>query len=76
MVLSWLKGRPLSISILRWRAQDGTMYRPLVKHLRALRMENPALQLGPAPSPQSATEGQRTSEPQCLREGRQVGSQI
>ncbi|XP_077958919.1 uncharacterized protein LOC120819842 isoform X4 [Gasterosteus aculeatus] len=72
MVLSWLKGRPLSISILRWRAQDGTMYRPLVKHLRALRMENPALQLGPAPSPQSATEGQRTSEPQCLREGRIV----
>ncbi|XP_070783646.1 uncharacterized protein [Enoplosus armatus] len=72
VVLSRLKGRPLSISVLRWRARDGTVYRPLIKLLRALRMENPTLQLGPAPSQQSATKDQGTSPSQCLKEGRIV----
>lgn len=76
MVLSRLKGCPLSIGVLRWRAQDGTVYRPLIKLLQALRMENPTLQLGPAPSQQSDTKDQDTSPSQCLREGRQVGYQI
>uniref|UniRef100_A0A8D0A530 PDZ domain-containing protein n=1 Tax=Sander lucioperca TaxID=283035 RepID=A0A8D0A530_SANLU len=48
VVLSRLKGCPLSIGVLRWRAQDGTVYLPLIKLLQALRMEDPTLQLGPA----------------------------
>ncbi|XP_054454459.1 uncharacterized protein si:ch211-250n8.1 isoform X2 [Anoplopoma fimbria] len=72
VVLSRLKGCPLSISVVRWRAQDGTVYLPLIKLLRALRMENPALQLGPAPSQQPGTKDQRTSPSQCLKEGRIV----
>uniref|UniRef100_UPI0037E74505 uncharacterized protein n=1 Tax=Semicossyphus pulcher TaxID=241346 RepID=UPI0037E74505 len=71
VVLSRLKGCLLSICVLRWRAQDGTVYRPLIKLLRALTIENPTLQLGPAPSQESATE-QKTSPSQCLKEGRIV----
>uniref|UniRef100_A0A8D0A465 PDZ domain-containing protein n=1 Tax=Sander lucioperca TaxID=283035 RepID=A0A8D0A465_SANLU len=72
VVLSRLKGCPLSIGVLRWRAQDGTVYLPLIKLLQALRMEDPTLQLGPAPSQQSATKDQRNSPSQCLKEGRIV----
>ncbi|KAM8730665.1 uncharacterized protein AB9X84_000657 isoform 2-T3 [Acanthopagrus schlegelii] len=72
VVLSRLKGCPLNISVLRWRAQDGTVYRPLIKSLRALRMENPTMQIGPAPSQQSASKDQRSSLSQCLKEGRIV----
>ncbi|KAM3592164.1 uncharacterized protein V6R79_013905 [Siganus canaliculatus] len=72
VVLSRLKGRPLSMSILRWRTQDGTVYRPLIKLLRALRTENPTLQLGPASAQQSDTKEQRGSASQCLKEGRIV----
>ncbi|XP_061611688.1 uncharacterized protein si:ch211-250n8.1 isoform X2 [Phyllopteryx taeniolatus] len=67
VVLSRLKGCPLSIRVVRWRARDGTVYRPLIQMLRTLRIENPWLQVGPAPS------DQRTSPPtQCLKEGRIV----
>ncbi|KAM7382123.1 hypothetical protein PAMA_012814 [Pampus argenteus] len=72
MVLSRLKGCPLAIRVLRWRAQDGTVYRPLIKLLRVLRMENPTLQLGPAPSQQPAAKDQKDSPSQCLKEGRIV----
>ncbi|XP_061665763.1 uncharacterized protein si:ch211-250n8.1 isoform X2 [Syngnathoides biaculeatus] len=73
VVLSRLKGCPLSIRVVRWRARDGTVYRPLVKMLRALRIENPWLQVGPAPSQWPAASVQRTSPPtQCLKEGRIV----
>ncbi|XP_049615879.1 uncharacterized protein si:ch211-250n8.1 isoform X2 [Syngnathus scovelli] len=72
VVLSRLKGCFLSIRVVRWRAQNGTVYRPLVKLLRTLRIENPWLQLGPAPSQQPAND-QRTSPPtQCFKEGRIV----
>eukprot|EP00064_Thunnus_orientalis_P013544 superscaffoldBa00002221_g13583 len=73
MVMSRLKGCPLSIRILRWRAQDGTVYRPVIKLLRVLKMENPTLQLGPAPSEQSAAKDETHSPSQCLKEGRQFG---
>lgn len=73
VVFSRLKGCPLYIRILRWRAHDGTMYRPIVKHLRALRTENPTLQLTPLPSPQSGPQDLKPSTSQCLKEGRQVG---
>ncbi|XP_047465223.1 uncharacterized protein si:ch211-250n8.1 [Mugil cephalus] len=72
VVLSRLKGSPLSIRLLRWRAQDGTVYRPLIKLLRALRIENPALQLGPAPGQQTAGKEQSPLPTQCLKEGRIV----
>ncbi|XP_031699896.1 uncharacterized protein LOC116381693 isoform X2 [Anarrhichthys ocellatus] len=72
VVFSRLKGCPISIGVLRWRAQDGTVYRPLVKLLRALRTENPAMQLGPAPSQQSPPKDQRTSPSQCPKERRIV----
>ncbi|XP_061823201.1 uncharacterized protein [Nerophis lumbriciformis] len=72
-VLSRLKGCPLSIRIVRWKARDGTVYRPLVKLLRTLRMENPWLQLGPVPCQQTAANDQRASQPsQCLIDGRIV----
>ncbi|XP_077406327.1 uncharacterized protein LOC144038075 isoform X1 [Vanacampus margaritifer] len=73
VVLSRLKGSSLTIRIVRWRARDGTVYRPLVKLLRTLRIENPWLQLGPAPCQPLAANDQRTSAPtQCLKEGRIV----
>ncbi|KAG7507541.1 hypothetical protein JOB18_037399 [Solea senegalensis] len=73
VLLSRLKGCPLSMRVLRWRAHDGTMYRPLVKLLRALRTENPTLQLNPAPLPNSVPPEQTPpSTSQCLKEGRIV----
>ncbi|XP_069012286.1 uncharacterized protein [Embiotoca jacksoni] len=72
VVLSRLKGCPLSIRVVRWRAHDGTVYRPLIKLLRALRTENPTLQLGPAPSTQTASTDRRPPPSQCLKEGRIV----
>ncbi|XP_069373674.1 uncharacterized protein [Paralichthys olivaceus] len=72
VVLSRLRGCPLTIRILRWRAHDGTVYRPLIKLLRTLRMENPMLQLDPAPSAQSTSQDQRPPPTQCLKEGRIV----
>nr|XP_020495791.1 uncharacterized protein LOC109988595 [Labrus bergylta] len=72
VVMSRLKGCPLSICVLRWRAQDGTVFRPLIKPLQALRIENPTLQLGPAPSQQCATTERQSAPSQCLKEGRIV----
>lgn len=77
MVLSKLKGCPLSIRVIRWQQQDGTVYRPLVKLLRALRTDNPGLQLTPAPSSQpsattAAKEQRPSSSSQCLKDGRIV----
>ncbi|CDQ72045.1 unnamed protein product [Oncorhynchus mykiss] len=75
VVLSGLKGHPLSLRVLRWCVQDGGVYRPIIKLLRALREENPALQLGPSPSSQEPTnQGQRPTPSQCLKEGRQIYS--
>ncbi|KAK5850419.1 hypothetical protein PBY51_001302 [Eleginops maclovinus] len=70
LVLSRLKGLPLSIGVLRWRARDGTVFRPLIKLLRALKTENPSLQLGPTTAPQTEPEDQNPS--QCFKEGRIV----
>ncbi|KAI9529411.1 hypothetical protein NQZ68_011119 [Dissostichus eleginoides] len=70
VVLSRLKGLPLSIGVLRWRAGDGTVFRPLVKLLRNLKTENPSLQLGPQAEPHTEPEEQNPS--QCLKDGRIV----
>ncbi|XP_047232795.1 uncharacterized protein si:ch211-250n8.1 isoform X2 [Girardinichthys multiradiatus] len=73
VVLSRLKSCPLSIRILRCRAQDGTVYRPLVKLLRALRMENPNVQLGLSSLQKQANNNQMPpGASQCLKEGRIV----
>ncbi|XP_035998397.1 uncharacterized protein si:ch211-250n8.1 [Fundulus heteroclitus] len=72
VVLSRLRGRPLSIRILRCRAQDGTVYRPLVKLLRALKTENPKAQLGLAPLQTRADSRKPAGASQCLKEGRIV----
>ncbi|XP_054623250.1 uncharacterized protein si:ch211-250n8.1 isoform X2 [Dunckerocampus dactyliophorus] len=73
VVLSRFKGCPLSIRIVRWKARDGTVYRPLVKLLHTLRMENPWLQLGSVPCQNTGANDQRSSAPsQCLKEGRIV----
>ncbi|XP_041714615.2 uncharacterized protein si:ch211-250n8.1 isoform X1 [Coregonus clupeaformis] len=73
VVISRLKGRPLSLRMLRWCMQEGGVYRPIIKLLRALREENPSLQLGPSPSSQQPTnQGQRPTPSQCLKEGRIV----
>uniref|UniRef100_A0A3Q1F3T1 Si:ch211-250n8.1 n=1 Tax=Acanthochromis polyacanthus TaxID=80966 RepID=A0A3Q1F3T1_9TELE len=69
LVLSRLKGCPLTIRVMRWRAHDGTVYRPLIKLLRALRAENPTLQLGPASTEQTSSKDQKPLPSQCLKEG-------
>ncbi|KAF7642748.1 hypothetical protein LDENG_00251410 [Lucifuga dentata] len=63
VLLSRLKGCPLYIRVLRWRAVDGAVYRPLLKLLRALRTENPTLQLGPAPPLLKLLRALRTENP-------------
>ncbi|KAL7856690.1 hypothetical protein SRHO_G00155890 [Serrasalmus rhombeus] len=68
VVLSRLKGQPLSLRLLRWRCKDGAMYRPLVPLLRQLKQENPLLQFSSAPQPSPAA--QRQSQSQCVKEGR------
>ncbi|KAM8887838.1 uncharacterized protein ACB058_014243 [Synchiropus picturatus] len=72
VILSRLKGCPLTIRVLRWRAHDGTVYRPLLKLLRALRTENPSLQLCPPSSVQPAPKVPSPSPSQCFKEGRIV----
>ncbi|KAK7918948.1 hypothetical protein WMY93_010232 [Mugilogobius chulae] len=75
VVLSRLKGCPLSIRVVRWHQQDGSVYRPLIKLLRTLREDNPGLQLVPAPSQHSSRTEQKassSSSSQCLKDGRIV----
>uniref|UniRef100_A0A673K1H3 Uncharacterized LOC107755421 n=1 Tax=Sinocyclocheilus rhinocerous TaxID=307959 RepID=A0A673K1H3_9TELE len=52
VVLSKLKSQPLSIHLIRWRGEDGSIYQPLVKHLRQLKQEKPSLRFGPKPASQ------------------------
>uniref|UniRef100_A0A673HWJ5 PDZ domain-containing protein n=1 Tax=Sinocyclocheilus rhinocerous TaxID=307959 RepID=A0A673HWJ5_9TELE len=71
VVLSKLKGQPLSIHLIRWRGEDGSIYQPLVKHLRQLKQEKPSLQFGPKPaSQQDRTAGQKRGQTQCVKDGR------
>uniref|UniRef100_A0AAY4CJI6 Uncharacterized protein n=1 Tax=Denticeps clupeoides TaxID=299321 RepID=A0AAY4CJI6_9TELE len=70
VVLSNLKGHPLSFRLLRWRGQDGGVYRPLLRLLRALQQENPSLRLGPqGPAGQQSLAGSSQGHTQCLKEG-------
>ncbi|XP_034050437.1 uncharacterized protein si:ch211-250n8.1 isoform X2 [Thalassophryne amazonica] len=71
VVLSQLKGCPLSIRVLRWRDHDG-VYRPLVKLLRVLRMENPTMHLSSASSHHPAGRDQQPSLTQCLKDGSRI----
>ncbi|TSZ26380.1 hypothetical protein Baya_14204 [Bagarius yarrelli] len=69
VVLSRLKGQPLSLRLLRWRCKNGAVYRPLVPLLRQLKQENPLLQFGSSlPEPLGQRDGQ--SQSQCVRDGR------
>ncbi|KAL2101843.1 hypothetical protein ACEWY4_003604 [Coilia grayii] len=73
VVLSRLKGQPISLRVLRCRDRDGAMYRPLVKPLRLLQQENPAICLGSTnPARPTGTTQRRQDQSQCLREGRIV----
>ncbi|XP_064179357.1 uncharacterized protein si:ch211-250n8.1 isoform X1 [Anguilla rostrata] len=73
VVLARLKGRPLSLRLLRWRQEDGTVYTPLVKLLQALQQENPSLKLSPTQMPhQQGCDGHQQGQSQCLKEGRIV----
>ncbi|KPP62814.1 hypothetical protein Z043_118975, partial [Scleropages formosus] len=71
VVLARFKGSPLSLRVLRWRADDGAVYQPVVKLLQALKQENPSLQLISRPQQQcrGALHGEQS---QCLNEGRIV----
>ncbi|KAG7324838.1 hypothetical protein KOW79_011154 [Hemibagrus wyckioides] len=67
VVLSRLKGQPLSLRLLRWRGENGAVYRPLVPLLRQLKQENPSLEFGSSlPKPPV----QRDNQSQCVKEGR------
>ncbi|KAG7261746.1 hypothetical protein CRUP_021355 [Coryphaenoides rupestris] len=74
LVLSRLKGLPLSLRVLRWRDRGGASYRPLIHLLRELRTENPALALGleAAPSPHAAQPPSSSSFTPCFKDGRMV----
>ncbi|KAJ8264149.1 hypothetical protein GJAV_G00145790 [Gymnothorax javanicus] len=73
VVLARLKGRPLSVRLVRWRQQDGTVYTPLLKLLQALQQENPSLQFNSTQMPrQPGNEAPRQEQSQCLKEGRIV----
>ncbi|XP_066560995.1 uncharacterized protein LOC136750103 isoform X2 [Amia ocellicauda] len=67
VVLQRLKGQPLTFRLIRWCSSDGTVYRPMVKLLKALQQENPKFQLNP--KSQAPSHG---GETQCLRDGRVV----
>ncbi|XP_031424374.1 uncharacterized protein si:ch211-250n8.1 isoform X1 [Clupea harengus] len=71
-ILSRLKGQPLSLHVLRCRDPDGGVYRPLVRPVRLLQLENPTLCLGSTdPAQRSSTTQRKQDQSQCLREGRQ-----
>ncbi|KAL4648067.1 hypothetical protein GN956_G8978 [Arapaima gigas] len=70
-VLARLRGCPLSLRVLRWRMEDGTVYQPVVKLLQALRQENPSLRLTSDPQQQGRGVAHR-EQSQCLNEGRIV----
>ncbi|XP_036384491.1 uncharacterized protein si:ch211-250n8.1 [Megalops cyprinoides] len=73
VVLARLKGRPLSLRLLRWRGEDGAVYPPLIKLLRTLQQENPSLQLNSSTIlKQRGCEGRQPGQSQCLKEGRIV----
>ncbi|KAL0179153.1 hypothetical protein M9458_024595, partial [Cirrhinus mrigala] len=62
--------QPLSIHLIRWRGEDGSIYQPLIKHLRQLKQEKPSLQFGPKPaSQQDRTVGQKRGQTQCVKDG-------
>ncbi|XP_072568331.1 uncharacterized protein [Paramormyrops kingsleyae] len=65
-VLAQLRGAPLSLRVLRWRAEDGSVYRPVVRLLQELQREHPSLWLRPTSLPPPRQESQ------CLRDGRIV----
>ncbi|KAF7705608.1 uncharacterized protein si:ch211-250n8.1 isoform X1 [Silurus meridionalis] len=67
VVLSRLKGQPLTLRLLRWRGENGSVYRPLVLLLRQLKRENPSLKFG---SPLPKLSVQHDSQSQCVKEGR------
>ncbi|XP_066521891.1 uncharacterized protein si:ch211-250n8.1 isoform X2 [Hoplias malabaricus] len=72
VVLSRLRGQPLSLRLLRWKGEDGAVYRPLVPLLRQLKQENPSLQFSSSrdalqPDPAAA---RRQGHSQCVKEGR------
>ncbi|XP_056626915.1 uncharacterized protein si:ch211-250n8.1 [Triplophysa dalaica] len=69
VVFSKLKGQPLSIRLIRWRAENGSIYQPLLKHLRQLKEENTSLQFGPK-SMSHKTVGQKRGQTPCVKEGR------
>ncbi|XP_051959557.1 uncharacterized protein LOC127627257 [Xyrauchen texanus] len=71
VVLSKLKGQPLSIRLIRWRGGDGSIYQPLVKHLRQLEQEKSTLQFGTKPaSHQDRTMDQSKGQTPCVKDGR------
>ncbi|XP_026879046.2 uncharacterized protein si:ch211-250n8.1 isoform X2 [Electrophorus electricus] len=69
VLLSQLRGQPLTLRVLHWRGEDGAMYRPLVSLLQRLQQENPSLWFGPDPArPKACLPGQDQS--QCMNDGR------
>ncbi|XP_063075555.1 uncharacterized protein si:ch211-250n8.1 [Engraulis encrasicolus] len=74
VVLSRLKSQPISLRVLRCRDREGSVFRPLVKPLRLLQQENPAILLSRPTDPThgTGTTQRRHQQSQCLRDGRIV----
>ncbi|XP_076123085.1 uncharacterized protein LOC143103165 isoform X4 [Alosa pseudoharengus] len=73
VILSRLKGQPLSLRLLRCRDPDGAVFRPLVKTLRLLQQENPAVRLDSSHlTRRHGTNPRKLDQSQCLREGSRI----
>ncbi|XP_041942726.1 uncharacterized protein si:ch211-250n8.1 isoform X1 [Alosa sapidissima] len=73
VILSRLKGQPLSLRLLRCRDPDGAVFRPLVKTLRLLQQENPAVRLDSSHlNRRHGTNPRKLDQSQCLREGSRI----
>nr|XP_033816069.1 uncharacterized protein LOC117367545 [Geotrypetes seraphini] len=63
-VLQKLKGKPLSFRLIRWKWQDGTLYRPLIPYLKVIQEKLPTFQV------QHEPKHLEESEDSYLQDGR------
>ncbi|XP_075435901.1 uncharacterized protein LOC142472674 isoform X2 [Ascaphus truei] len=63
-VLSKLKGEPLNFHLIRWRWQDGGVYRPLLAYLKGVQEKVPTFQL------QHQPRGSESGQDRPQQEGR------
>ncbi|XP_006001745.1 uncharacterized protein SI:CH211-250N8.1 isoform X2 [Latimeria chalumnae] len=63
-VLQKFKGKPLNFRLIRWKWHDGTVYKPMVMHLKLLQQEYPNFQLN------YDRKCREKNDSACLQDGR------